>query len=106
MTTPYLAGDVKICEGLRLHAYPDPDSPLAKALLECKPAEGLSGAPWTIGYGHTGPDVYPGLEITKAQAEDLLAKDLRSAQQQLDQRLAWWRSLNDPRQDVIVQLAF
>jgi lysozyme len=34
---------------------------------------------WTIGYGHTGPDVTPGLTITQQQAEDLLASDVSSA---------------------------
>lgn len=34
---------------------------------------------WTIGYGHTGPDVTPGLAITQEQAEALLAKDVSSA---------------------------
>ncbi|KMN76189.1 muraminidase [Chromobacterium sp. LK11] len=45
-------------EGLRLKAYQD--------------AVGV----WTIGYGHTGPDVTPGLVITQAQADALLARDL------------------------------
>lgn len=31
---------------------------------------------WTIGYGHTGPDVKPGLVISKERAEQLLAADL------------------------------
>lgn len=31
---------------------------------------------WTIGYGHTGPEVGPGHRITKADAEDLLRADL------------------------------
>jgi lysozyme len=31
---------------------------------------------WTIGYGHTGADVTPGLTITQQQAEALLAKDV------------------------------
>jgi len=31
---------------------------------------------WTIGYGHTGPDVGPGMQITESEAEDLLRKDL------------------------------
>jgi lysozyme len=31
----------------------------------------------TIGYGHTGSDVYEGQEITKDEALDLLADDLR-----------------------------
>lgn len=30
----------------------------------------------TIGYGHTGPDVKPGMVINAAQATDLLKKDL------------------------------
>ena len=42
MTTPNLLADLRRDEGLRLAAYPDP----------------LTHAePWTIGYGHTGPDV-------------------------------------------------
>ena len=31
----------------------------------------------TIGYGHTGSDVFEGQEITKDEALDLLAEDLR-----------------------------
>ncbi len=34
---------------------------------------------WTIGYGHTGADVTPGLKITQTQAEELLAKDVLAA---------------------------
>lgn len=34
---------------------------------------------WTIGYGHTGADVTPGLAITQQQAEALLAKDVLTA---------------------------
>jgi lysozyme len=49
-------------EGCRLRAYPDP---------------GTNGAPWTIGYGHTGPEVHPGMVITDKQAEDYLMDDLR-----------------------------
>lgn len=48
-------------EGLEQTAYPDP---------------GTGGDPWTIGYGHTGPDVYPGMWISKLQAKELLAQDL------------------------------
>ena len=51
-------------EGLRLTAYPDP---------------GTGGYPWTIGYGHTGPDVHPGLTITQEQAEELLMQDTQKA---------------------------
>ena len=31
---------------------------------------------WTIGYGHTGSDVYKGLTITQARADQLLQQDL------------------------------
>lgn len=31
---------------------------------------------WTIGYGHTGSDVYEGLVITKERALELLRKDI------------------------------
>lgn len=31
----------------------------------------------TIGYGHTGPDVYEGLSITQSYAETLLANDVK-----------------------------
>ncbi|RJF81642.1 hypothetical protein D3877_16060 [Azospirillum cavernae] len=44
---------VKDAEGLRLTAYPDPAS---------------GGAPWTIGYGHTGPEVRPGLVVAPEHA--------------------------------------
>lgn len=33
---------------------------------------------WTIGYGHTGPDVHEGMVITKDEALALLGKDLAS----------------------------
>lgn len=31
---------------------------------------------WTVGYGHTGPDVQPGMRYTEQQAESVLCKDL------------------------------
>ncbi len=51
----------KTSEGCKLKAYPDP---------------GTGGKPWTIGYGHTGPEVTPGLIWTQAQADKALASDL------------------------------
>ena len=52
-------------EGCRLSAYPDP---------------GSGGDPWTIGYGHTGPEVVEGLEITQEQAEQYLAQDIKQSE--------------------------
>lgn len=51
-------------EGLSLQSYPDP---------------GTGGAPWTIGYGHTGGDVRPGESISSSVAEVFLAGDLAKA---------------------------
>ena len=34
---------------------------------------------WTIGYGHTGSDVHPGLTITQMDAEALLLNDVANA---------------------------
>lgn len=52
---------IKSFEGERLKAYPDP----------------ATGAdPWTIGVGHTGPEVKPGMTITAAQSDAYLVADL------------------------------
>jgi lysozyme len=48
-------------EGLRLEAYQD------------------SAGVWTIGYGHTGPEIRAGQRITEAQADALLREDLACA---------------------------
>lgn len=53
---------IKHFEGLRLHSY-------FCAANVC-----------TIGYGHTGPDVKPGMVITEARAEELLRQDLAAAE--------------------------
>ena len=49
---------IKSFEGLRLTAYKCPANV------------------WTIGWGHTGPDVTPGLTINEKRADHLLQKDL------------------------------
>lgn len=50
---------IKRFEGLELEAYQD-----------------IAGI-WTIGYGHTGSDVQPGMRISEREAEALLKRDLR-----------------------------
>ncbi len=64
---------LKRWEGCRLAAYPDPAS---------------GGEPWTIGYGHTGPEVVPGLVISQDQAEAWLQSDAAEAAAAVDQLLA------------------
>jgi lysozyme len=57
-----------------------------KGLALTKGFEGLReaayqdcGGVWTIGYGHTGPGVVVGMEVTDAEAEVLLLADLADA---------------------------
>jgi len=88
MTTPFLIDDLEGDEGLRLHAYQD------------------TVGVWTIGWGHTGPEVKAGLTWTDQEAHAALLADIARAEQQLDARLPWWRRLDDVRQDVIVEMAF
>jgi GH24 family phage-related lysozyme (muramidase) len=59
---------IKHCEGCgqrtstgTLRSYPDP---------------GTGGAPWTIGYGSTGPGIGRGTEWTQAQADARFTQDL------------------------------
>ncbi|MFM7314303.1 MAG: lysozyme, partial [Cyanobium sp.] len=77
-------------EGCRLAAYPDP----------------ASGAdPWTIGYGHTGTDVRPGVQISQAQAETWLLTDAAQAEALVD-RLLQGVALSARQRDALVSFCF
>lgn len=111
MTSPFLAHDLALDEGLRLKAYPDPLSPRGKAMalpINKRPAgwEKLSGAPWTIGYGHCGPEVVEGLTWTHEQANAALRADIAHAEHLLDGGIPWWRTLSDTRQDCLANMVF
>ena len=58
----------------------------------------------TIGYGHTGKDVYEGMTITKQQAEELLAKDVRNFE--LDVMSLVGTNLKQCQFDMLVSFAF
>ena len=59
---------IKHFEGCSLEAYADP----------------ATGAePWTIGYGHTGPEVHPGMTITQDEADALLREDAEKVAKQI-----------------------
>ena len=88
MTTSYLAGDIATEEGRRLVAYRD--------------TRGV----WTIGDGHTGPEVHEGLVWTNAQCDAALRADIAAVYRGLDEHLPWWRTLADVRQDVLADMAF
>ncbi len=49
----------------------------ADGMIEAYPDPGTGGAPWTIGWGTTGPDIVPGLVWTQAQCDERLAQDLQ-----------------------------
>ncbi|WP_176048133.1 lysozyme [Burkholderia sp. BCC1644] len=87
-------------ENCYLTAYPDPASPLGKALqargLWYKVLAGapipsdpvlraLSGAPWTCGWGSTGPDVREGTVWTQATADARHDANLRASAALVDQ---------------------
>jgi len=61
---------------------------------------------WTIGWGHTGHGIGPGLHWAQAQADQTLDADIEIALGGLDRALPWWRDLDDPRANVIAEMAF
>jgi len=85
-------------ERLILFAYPDPASPMAQIIQkmglweqylsghigipalarDAKPAPGkrTAGDPWSIGYGHTGDDVFENLVWSEDKANSQLLHDL------------------------------
>lgn len=73
-------------EGLRLTAYQD------------------TLGVWTIGYGHAY--VAPGTVWTQEQADSTLVADATMAADGLDSALTWWRSMNIPRQAVLLDMCF
>ena len=78
---------VKRFEGCRLMAYKCP------------------AGVWTIGYGHTGSDVWQGLTITQAKAEQLLRQDMvrfETHVMKFDNRYHW----NQNEFDALVSFAF
>jgi lysozyme len=58
----------------------------------------------TVGYGHTGPDVHVGMQISKQQAEDLLRRDLGGAEHYVSTMVK--TPLTDNRFSALVSLVF
>lgn len=73
-------------EGLSLHAYDDPVGVL------------------TIGYGHTGADVTPGLVWTQQQADAALLKDSQWAVAAVNKNVLY--PLNQNQFDALVDFVF
>jgi GH24 family phage-related lysozyme (muramidase) len=81
---------IRQLEGCQLAAYPDP---------------GSGAEPWTIGYGHTGPEVGPGLVIDQQQAEVWLLADVAMAEKAVDQLLPE-AGLNRWQREALVSFCF
>jgi GH24 family phage-related lysozyme (muramidase) len=78
-------------EGCRLDAYPDP---------------GTGGDPWTIGWGHTGPEVRRGVVWSQPQADAVLRLDLLTAHQGMLVALPMASEWNANRQAALTSFAF
>lgn len=61
---------------------------------------------WTIGVGHTGPEVHDGLTWSDAQVWDALDHDIAKKTNEVVYALPWFGQLNEPRQAVLLQMAF
>ncbi len=79
-----LVADLKRDEGERLRPYVDTVGKI------------------TIGVGHNLTD----LGISQAISDALLAEDIAGAEWLLDTYFTWWRTLDEPRQLVVLNLAF
>ncbi len=81
---------IRYWEGLRLTAYRCPAGTL------------------TIGYGHTGPDVFPGQRISPAFAEKLLEEDIARFEAELDRwgQIDRLPELTQHRYDALLSFAY
>lgn len=82
-------------EGCRLEAYPDPAS---------------GGEPWTIGYGTTrhddGRPVQKGDQITAAQAQMLLRREVDQIVARLAGSVPGWQEMSDGQRCALVSFAY
>lgn len=62
------------------------------------------GGVWTIGYGHTGGDVYEGLTISQTEAEELLRLDLEKFESYVEDAVEV--QLNDNQFSALVCFCF
>lgn len=83
---------LKIDEGCKLKAYPDPIS---------------KGEPYTIGYGHTDRGVIKlGMVWTQSKADATLREDALRHASELVRKAPWILGLDPVRQDVLFNMAF
>lgn len=88
-------------EGERLFAY---DDHTGKRINPGDPVQGVL----TIGCGHTGPDVFPGMTITREQSRELFDRDTDWAEEVVDKTMVGpnGEKPNDNQFNACVSLAF
>jgi lysozyme len=86
-----LFGQLKRDEGFYDTAYPDPIT---------------HAEPWTIGVGHTGPEVHKGLVWTDAQVLQALENDINTHDRALFLNAPWAATLDDARKGVLRNMCF
>lgn len=66
----------------------------------------------TIGWGHNvEARPVPGVEkvgdtVSRGSAESLLYQDVKAVARELDDKIPWWRKMEEPRQAVLLNMAF
>lgn len=84
-------------EGREHKAYPDP-------LTARDPVK--RGKPWTIGIGHTGPEVYDGLLWDDRQIDEAFDKDWTKFEAACLERCPWMNQLDEVRRFVFIAMSF
>lgn len=105
-------------EGCHLHAYPDPRSPMGLALGKRGSDEvgrtgrvpasvaHLSGDPWTIGRGATGPDIRQGTVWSQQHADARFIADLGRFHDAAERAWPGMRTLHPAAQAALISLAY
>lgn len=101
----FMQGNQKLIKQLKRHEGTVRDKDGLHRAYRC-PAGAL-----TIGYGHNlDANPVPGINkdsrLSEEQAERLLATDIRNFCLELDRVFPWWRSLDEARRGVMVNMAF
>lgn len=78
-------------EGWYRKAYPDPLT---------------HGAPYTIGVGHTGPEVREDTIWDDDTISSVLDADIAISRAACEDHFPWFNQLNEPRQAVLIGMAF
>lgn len=52
-----------------------------KCVLQAYPDPGTGGDPWTVGWGHTGPEVKAGYSVTQEKADADLMGDMQESEE-------------------------